>query len=73
MVEDVSNRILQVVQHGCTQAPDPYKPPYLEPHGEVAIVSGLNITYINEQLHRNVTDFGTPGGGSSAAESVATA
>ena len=73
LVEDVSNSLLEVVDHGCTQAPDPYKPPYLEPNGEVAIVPGLNITYMNEQLPRNMTGLGTPGDGSSTLASVATA
>ena len=73
MIEVVSNRILEVVQHGCIQSPDPWKPPYFVPNGEVAMVPGLNITYMKEQLARNVTELGTPGDGLSAAASVATA
>ena len=73
MIEVLSNRILEVVQHGCTKSPDPWKPPYFVPNGEVAIVPGLNVTYMKEQLARNVTVLGTLGDEFSAAASVATA
>ena len=62
-----------VVQHGCTQSPDPYRPPYIMPDRELATVPGLNISYMNEQISQNSTYLATTDYDSRVAASVATA
>ena len=58
-----------VVQQGCVQAPDPTRPPYHVPDGHV---SGLNITFMDEQAAQNADQTST-NEDSAAASSVATA
>ena len=55
------------------QAPDPTRPPYHVPDGHVSTVPGLNITYMDEQIAQNGTDFLSTDENSSTAASVATA
>lgn len=42
-----------VVHQNCIQAPDPDRPPYKMISGQVSLVPGLNITYMNEQIEKS--------------------